>query len=945
MKSDSRHQTGHIVSHTHWDREWRYTIWETRIWLVKFMDELLDLLEQDIYTGFLMDGQMAPVLDYLQVRPERHEQIKKFVSSGKLEVGPWYTLPDEYPVDPEALLRNLLTGRREAEKLGRVFNAGYTSFGWGQIAQLPQIYAGFEMDVAFIGKRVNRERAPYSEFIWRAPDGSQLLTSRFGDMGRQNFYFQVNLQGLYGLDHQTWDWKYSCTDHGILFHRADRAEMEQDHFRIDAPRAGHLESISAETAEKTWQSTDESVLENDRLMMNGCDYAAAQPALAKLIERLKQVDPAGKRQWKQCTMSDFVDLMRRKIDPSELPVVDGELRDGPVGLVTGNALSTRQYLKQMNKKAQNALIRQAEPLCVMAAAASAGWPDFLLQKAWEYLLDSHPHDSINGVTQDKTANDVYNRLEQVYDISRSLSNQAMMQIIAQMDLGRFAEDEQLLVVFNPQPYERRDVVEAFVTTPKKMVGTPKFNDDLGFLQVYEADGQALATQWEGAEEVDYCVAELHARILPYYSKRHRLLFDTGPLPAMGYKVFRLGRNQDIRPAGTDWSDNQALTGSILKNPHTMENEFLTVVMNPNGTFNLTDRQTGREYRNLNYYEDRGEHGTYWINYKPMHQQVYTSLGCQARIWSEEAGPVQATICSEIDLLLPQRGDKAGQKRGDAQMPLTIRTAVTLKKGGRQAEVRVSFDNRHEDHLLRAMFPTGLTGVEFADAGGHFYVDRRPVRPQGPTADSKWPDMATQPHLNFVDLSDGQQGIAFINDCLNEYEVLEDDQRTVALSLLRAVKTWIVTGHVGSDFPSQKGGQCPGRHELRYAVRPHSGNWQQAGIFEQADFFNAPLIPVQTNPHGGRQAATSFSFLKIDDARLRFASFSRVENGNSYRLRLFNPGGDSFVTTLETASEIHNIWLTNLAGERQAEVKPLTGHSFKLDVLPYKIITVELDFGV
>ena len=100
-KKQNKKKTAHIVSHTHWDREWRYPLWETRHMLRDFMDELVDVLESGAYPGFLLDGQVIPVLDYLDMRPDKEEAVKKLVSSGKLEVGPWYILPDEFPVDGE----------------------------------------------------------------------------------------------------------------------------------------------------------------------------------------------------------------------------------------------------------------------------------------------------------------------------------------------------------------------------------------------------------------------------------------------------------------------------------------------------------------------------------------------------------------------------------------------------------------------------------------------------------------------------------------------------------------------------------------------------------------------------------------------------------------------------------------------------------------------------
>ncbi|MGI8685620.1 MAG: hypothetical protein ACR2MO_11140, partial [Acidimicrobiales bacterium] len=59
-----------IVPHTHWDREWYAPFQSFRLRLVDLLDEFLPLLERDLgYARFLLDGQMAVVDDYLEVRP------------------------------------------------------------------------------------------------------------------------------------------------------------------------------------------------------------------------------------------------------------------------------------------------------------------------------------------------------------------------------------------------------------------------------------------------------------------------------------------------------------------------------------------------------------------------------------------------------------------------------------------------------------------------------------------------------------------------------------------------------------------------------------------------------------------------------------------------------------------------------------------------------------
>ena len=74
-----------VVPHTHWDREWYMPFQEYRMWLVEFMDDLLRVFSQKPgYKCFTLDGQTSVIDDYLEVRPEKAEAIKKLVSEGRL---------------------------------------------------------------------------------------------------------------------------------------------------------------------------------------------------------------------------------------------------------------------------------------------------------------------------------------------------------------------------------------------------------------------------------------------------------------------------------------------------------------------------------------------------------------------------------------------------------------------------------------------------------------------------------------------------------------------------------------------------------------------------------------------------------------------------------------------------------------------------------------------
>ena len=118
------------VSHTHWDRAWYVTFQEYRIRLVRLVDRLLELLQtRPDYRVYMLDGQMAVLEDYLEVRPQRAAELQEHCRQGRIQVGPWYVLADEFLVSPEALIRNLMVGHRMGADYGGVVKLGYVPDG------------------------------------------------------------------------------------------------------------------------------------------------------------------------------------------------------------------------------------------------------------------------------------------------------------------------------------------------------------------------------------------------------------------------------------------------------------------------------------------------------------------------------------------------------------------------------------------------------------------------------------------------------------------------------------------------------------------------------------------------------------------------------------------------------------------------------------------------
>ena len=135
---------------------------------------MLDRLEADDRLRFTLDGQLATVDDYLEIRPESEERIRALVQSGRLAIGPWQTLMDEFLVDGETTLRNLEAGLRRAEQFGSAMRVGYLPDMFGHAAQMPQILRAAGIETAVVWRGVPAA-VDFHRFVWEGLDGSTVV--------------------------------------------------------------------------------------------------------------------------------------------------------------------------------------------------------------------------------------------------------------------------------------------------------------------------------------------------------------------------------------------------------------------------------------------------------------------------------------------------------------------------------------------------------------------------------------------------------------------------------------------------------------------------------------------------------------------------------------------------------------------------------------------------
>ena len=928
----------HVVPHTHWDREWRYPIWKNRVLLQQFMRELLNTLDTDPqYRNFVMDGQCAVIEDYLEVAPQDTDRIKEHVASGRLSIGPWYTLPDLYPVNGECLLRNLLKGIRVSKSYGKHLKIGYNSFGWGQISQFPQIYDGFDIKFIVAAKKVSAQRAPQCEFLWQSPDGTQVLTTRLGPHARANMFFNAYIPIRFGMQYLSQDYRHNWATSGQVIHNASADQAHQDYFKVQSP-PGYFRDLVKPSMLEAWNSMDISAVPHCRLILNGSDFSTCQPELSRILADANADIPDV--EFVHSTIEAYARDFAKRVDQTQLQVVKGELRDGAGYDTSGNALAVRMDIKIMNKQAENSIINRAEPAATLMSLMGADYPTAMLALAWKHLLHAHAHDSINGVTQDKTAHDTRHNIRQAIEISEVLHQESMSQLMQQIDTSSYPSDSQLILAYNPLPYPVSCVTKLTVDTPQE--------DQIWSFDLIAPNGRRRTVQQISRQEQTSPVHDLLARPWPFYHDRHTVYADLGTLPAGGYSVFQVKPSASFVRCGEWWPETQTTTGdAISMSNNQMENQHLHVAIDPSGTITITDKATNQSYSGLHYFEDSGDTGDYWVRYPPYDDQIHNSIACPKRIWRTENGPLAASIAVETTMTLPLSGSRhvSGTKGESARSadtaPLVITSVFTLKKGARQLEVSTTVNNTISDHRLRIMFPTDVES-QTAEAASHFCVEQRNAQP-APSPDGTFhAEMQTQPMQQFVDVSDGARGLAIISNCFTEYELQKDRNSTLAITLFRAVKNRICTEFRSTgDFPDQHGGQLLQTIQYDYAIKPHNGNWSYTTLHQHASSFNTPptLYQFSPSPDSGSLPATT-SLFSISSPHLVLSCLKKSEDRNSFIARIYNPTDRAIRSKITLPVQLRRAYQTNLNEKRLRPLK-VNDHSITLSVPPCKIQTIEL----
>ena len=927
MNSSEAKKTGgkvvHVISNTHWDREWVYPFQETRLLLLEFMDDLLDLLQRDPeFHSFLLDSQTIAVEDYLDLRPEREEQVKRFVAEGRLIVGPWYSLPEEYIVNGESLLRNLVIGHRLAEQWGRVSKIGYTPFSYGQTSQMPQIYRGFDIDTIIFYRGINTK---HSEFVLEGPDGSRVTGCRFGALSRFSYYFYVYRMARFHMSRDEWwyDW-----DRGALPFRLNNERHPHEHYYpLNVGNQPLDADVLPEQLRKLIDDESQHFTTRHIACMQGFDCSSPDPRERELIELSRPLTEAMGHEIVQDSLENYMRRMMAEVEDPE--VLSGESRDpGATGKWThlmGDVISSRMKLKRRNAQVETALQRRAEPFSALGWLTGGEYRTSAINRAWRYLLQNHPHDTICGAGVDQMEKDMYYRFDQAEIIAQGVMRRGMAAVQRRIDNRDVDIHEAVITVFNPSPRPRSEVVSMTIDLPDRC-GYAGFS-------IRDLDGNVVPFVDAGREPYGTLVRNLQDISLQLRSERVAVHVPIEDVPAFGYKTYLLQREEaDQGKLPVELSD--------AGKPPVLENELLKVTIQPDGSLDILDKTTNRLFAKQHYFEESGEAGHAWIHRAPEHDQVVTSLGTPAEIRCLESSELLARYRVRLVLEVPAGldGREGDDRRTKATLQMPIESVLTLRRGQRWLDVSTRIDNQAEQHRVRACFPTGLAAT-YSAAEAAFDVLERPITI---TPDSAYFGKTNPqyPMHRFVDMSDGHVGLAILNEGMREYEAIDDPQRTLCITLLRGftamqspvIDQWDV-------YPWMKLSQSLGINECHYAILPHSGDWSEGRLYEAAEAFELPLETAQAG-RGEGDMPKQFSFLEISPPEIVLSALKKCEQRDSLVLRIYNPTDSEVDARVTCHLPLKEAWLTNLNEERRRPL-PVDNGIIPVAMGHKKIATIEI----
>ncbi|WBB69423.1 glycoside hydrolase family 38 C-terminal domain-containing protein [Micromonospora sp. WMMD812] len=906
-----------VVPHTHWDREWYEPFQRFRLRLVALLDDVFERMARDERQRFTLDGQLAAVDDYLEVRPERREQVIALVRAGRLAVGPWQILLDEFLCSGENIVRNLERGLTRSADLGGPMPVGYLPDMFGHIAQMPQILTGAGLAHACVFRGVP-DRVRTHAFAWQAPDGTTVRTEY--------------LPGGYG----------------------NAAGLMDDAALVTRRAADLADRLTA------WRPEDST---SPILAMYGTDHAAPAPNAPDL---LAAADVDGVR-LRLGTLAEYFATQPTTVDG--LPTVAGELRSHVRANILPGVISVRAHLKQAMGLAERRVERYAEPLAALFHDPSV---QRFLDMAWTRLIDASCHDSVTGCGCDETAEQVAARLAEADQLGRAVCDLVGARLSAAVPRDGY-------LLFNPSPVPRTALVRLDVAAPGDTVALAGADGQPLPAQVLDRARTLLADEVVPAADLPAVLTRVHGRelygqevtrwsvspadaTLTFEVARHgdpafdvedvrlaladaaqpdrwrvRILAAPRATVAALVDVPALG-HAAVRPSSA--TAGQPTGAAAVVDDRSLDNGLLRVDVAEDGTLRLSTPD-GIAVDGVGRIVDGGDVGDSY-NYAPPAADELVDKPRAVRVVPRHRGPLVAVVDVVREYRWPVAADVDAGSRAVDREAIVVTTRVELRAGERFVRLRVEFDNRCDDHRVRLHLPLPAP-ASASYAEGQFAVVERGLTAEGGGGEVPLP---TFPASGFVAAGAAAGSLAVLLTQPTEYE-LTDGGRELAVTVLRSIGMLSRNRHALRDEPAGPQlptplAQCRGERSVELAVLPFRGEWHAGGVAEAAESYRHELLAFPGTADPSVALPAPVTGLTVAGSGVALTSVRDRDGRTEVRMVAETP--DTTTAVLGAGRPVRGARRADLLGRPGERLDVDADGLLRLPLRSWEIATVQLDLA-
>jgi alpha-mannosidase len=185
---------------------------------------------------------------------------------------------------------------------------------------------------------------------------------------------------------------------------------------------------------------------------------------------------------------------------------------------------------------------------------------------------------------------------------------------------------------------------------------------------------------------------------------------------------------------------------------------------------------------------------------------------------------------------------------------------------------------------------------------------------------RWTDIRHNIILSWVDVADSQSGLALLSDHTTSYSFAHDYPLALTVQYSGG-------GLWGRDH------RITGKTQLHYALVPHQGHWDDAGITDISEMWNRPVIQAAGSRGENR------SLLSLDGTGYQLSSMT-VDADGSVLMRLYNADGNERPHDIRVDIPIVSVAEVDLQGNEVAR-PAYDNHRFTVQMPRFGIRTYRL----